>query len=621
MEQVSSILGNILSVEEGTTQPHSQSKTLLNRSSIDESSETLSKKPQRRSKDFDFSSFWKTSDKEQHDINTANSEGGGEGDSRIVGDKTSKKVPSNLLDPESNATTTPLPAPSSSSSAQYMADKLMEKVISMMISNEVVDEQTSKILQDRIQMQKQRPPLSIALMQNNSNELHRRNSDMYIFIDHVEKFFSWQDPFYTVGWLLIITHLILNPYLFSVLPLIQLITSTMVPHYLMIYPPDGVTNQEYLEVNPKPSDKPLNLYKVPKPVPLFSREFFMNFTDTQNFMTLNIKLFDFTVWLTSDYLYFKNEQITSGIYIICVALIFGNLYLMPYIVPFLLNHFIIVQLSFIFNIWAITAILHPYPRGLLLEWIYKEDTRLNFQHFVNKIEDKLTKFIVKTPTLEQSITNTNLQHATKDIGSSGDETLEDNDTKYVEIYELQKLNTKNKIWEAVGFTPNFYTTNDVTRRYNSVMQELEQNDKSHSHSNEDHHQELHKLPLHKRDTLSEISPPQNYKFIPSEKWKIDYDISTWVENNLIQDLVIVDDDEKWAYDVITEVNQDHDEMNGKQLDKAINEMTMDEIEKLTDLTKSTEFFRRRRWIRKVTRMNYKDFKEASVPLSSISAWV
>ena len=68
---------------------------------------------------------------------------------------------------------------------------------------------------------------------------------------------------------------------------------------------------------------------------------------------------------------FQNEQITSGIYVICIAMIFGNLYLLPYIVPFLLNHFIIVQLYFIFNIWAITVILHPYPRGLLLEWVYK----------------------------------------------------------------------------------------------------------------------------------------------------------------------------------------------------------------------------------------------------------
>ena len=56
--------------------------------------------------------------------------------------------------------------------------------------------------------------------------------------------------------------------------------------------------------------------------------------------------------------------------------------------------------------------------------------------------------------MEQSITNTDLQHATKDIGSSN-EILEDNDAKYVEIYELQKLNTKNKMWEAVGFSPNF----------------------------------------------------------------------------------------------------------------------------------------------------------------------
>ena len=65
---MSSILSNILSVEgDNTITP--TIKTLLNRSSIDESLETLSKKPQRRSKDFDFSSFWKTSDKEQDTTN------------------------------------------------------------------------------------------------------------------------------------------------------------------------------------------------------------------------------------------------------------------------------------------------------------------------------------------------------------------------------------------------------------------------------------------------------------------------------------------------------------------------------------------------------------------------
>lgn len=59
MEQVSSILSNILSVEEGTTQSHPQSKTLLNRSSIDESLETLSKKPQQKIQRFCFLHFGK----------------------------------------------------------------------------------------------------------------------------------------------------------------------------------------------------------------------------------------------------------------------------------------------------------------------------------------------------------------------------------------------------------------------------------------------------------------------------------------------------------------------------------------------------------------------------------
>lgn len=42
---------------------------------------------------------------------------------------------------------------SATSSAQYMADKLVEKVISVMISNEIVDDQTSKVLQERAIMQ------------------------------------------------------------------------------------------------------------------------------------------------------------------------------------------------------------------------------------------------------------------------------------------------------------------------------------------------------------------------------------------------------------------------------------------------------------------------------------
>ncbi|RCK65115.1 Peroxisomal membrane protein PEX29 [Candida viswanathii] len=626
MDQVSALLTNILTIEESpshttsaatpasTTNNASTAITLplhLKRNSLEATTVTetetvtamgeMSKKPQRRSMDLDFSSFWKS----KEDLPLTNKPGSGQNWASLTS-SSSVKSPGNagVGNPGGAAAAagvgvgtaaTSSSSSSATSSAQYMADKLVEKVISVMVSNEIVDDQTNKVLQERMKMQKQRPSLSIALMQSNSNELHQRNSNMYIFIDYVEKFFSWQNPFYTIGTLLVVTHVVLNPYLLTVVPFIQLIATTFVPHYLTIYPPDGVFNSNYIDVNPVPSDKPLNTYTLPKPAPLFSREFFMNLTDTQNFMTMNIKLFDFGVWLTSDYLYFKNEQVTSVIYLGCLALIFGNLYFLPIVVPFLMKNFIIVQLSLIFSFWGLTIVLHPFIRGGILEWIYKEDTRLNFQHYANQVEDKLTRHLVRAPTMDQATF----------------ECCDDNDTKTVEIYELQKMNTKTKIWELVGFTPNFYTTNLVIRRYNNAILELERQ------HDEDHQQEddVKLLNLNKRDTLTEVNPPANYKFLDSEKWKIDFNINAWVEGNLIQDLVIIDDDEKWAYDIITK-NTSND-INDTD-DHTINELSLDQIEKLAS---NNELYRRRRWIRKVVRMNYHDKKEQVATSTGISSWV
>ena len=82
-------------------------------------------------------------------------------------------------------------------SQNYYADKLMEKAISMIIPNEIYDDQTNKMLQDRQLMAKLRPPLSFALMQKNSNNLHQRNSDIYIVFNLILKYVNWMDPYYT----------------------------------------------------------------------------------------------------------------------------------------------------------------------------------------------------------------------------------------------------------------------------------------------------------------------------------------------------------------------------------------------------------------------------------------
>ncbi|EGW32028.1 uncharacterized protein SPAPADRAFT_61128 [Spathaspora passalidarum NRRL Y-27907] len=492
MDQVSNILGNILSIEEGSPEV------------IDTRPKTI----KRKSLELDFSTFW-NSDK-----------------------KTEEDSEENEDDSNMSVASVP-PANSGSSSSQYMADKLMEKALAMIIPTEIHDYQTTKIIEDRIAIQKQRPGLSFNIMQKNSNMLHQRNSSNYVMINSIIQFFNWDDTYFTIGVLLIITHIILKPLLLTVAPLVFVLANVIIPHYLLVYPPDAT--QKYLDVNPVPANLPLGKYKIAKPVPLFSREFFLNLTDTQNFMRYYIDSYDFIVWITRDYLYFKDEQVSSLVLLLMLGTIIMNFYTVPILFEFALNHVRFVKISMILSIWLFVIMLHPNNRGSLLEWLYNEDTRLNFQNYVNKVEAKLIGL------LEEN-----------EPGS-------EDDSIYVEIFELQKLDLGTKIWEFIGFTPNFYTANTSTRQYNSSISK-----------DEDNTPEGPKyLRIPRKDTLNEILPPKTYEFVGS--WTIDYNVTSWVEQNLIKDLVIIDDDEKWAYDYTED----------------------DEI--------TTDVFRRRRWIRKVTR--------------------
>ncbi|RLV95236.1 Peroxisomal membrane protein PEX29 [Spathaspora sp. JA1] len=483
MDQVSNILGNILSIEE------TGSSTNVEKPSNNKS---------RRSRDFDFTSIW-TSDEQTIDNNN---------DSR---------QPTN-----------------SSSSSQYMADKLMEKALAMIIPSEIHDYQTSKVIQDRIAIQKQRPSLSFNIMQKNSNSLHQRNSSSYVLINSIIQFFNWEDVYYTVGVLLIITHIILNPVLLTIVPLGLILVNVLIPHYLLIYVPDST---KYHEVNPIPADIPISKYKIAKPVPLFSQEFFLNLTDTQNFMSYYIDCYDFIVWITRDYLYFKDEQVSSIVLLVMLGIIVLNFYLVPMVVKFALLHIKFVKICLIGIVWLFLIMLHPNNRGVLLEWIYNEDTRLNFQNYVNRAEGRLTGLLDNQ--VEQE---------------------EEQEEIHVEIFELQKLNVSSKIWELIGFTPNFYTVNTATRKHNTniAKQELDQLQEDSTWQQDSGKY----LRIPRKDSLGEILPPQDYEF--TGPWTIDYNVNNWVEENLIKDLVIIDDDEKWAYDYIeedfNEINEEEEEI-------------------------------------------------------------
>ncbi|CUM68259.1 uncharacterized protein PRCAT00005980001 [Priceomyces carsonii] len=499
MVQVSSILDNILSVESTSTDTDSVATsssdvTRENKmSSLKPSTPTMASSGGRRRKSdhdyLDFSSFWSKSEEQ-------------------------KKVSNSLV-----------------------TDKLMEKIISMVIPMNVEDENKNKIMNERVAMQKARPPLSMNTMSKNSIHLTQRLSPAFILIDNFINFGNWEDPFFTVGILMITTHLILNPFLLTVAPILLVLSNVLVPHYLLMYPPDTSFLNSFFEHNPIPARNKLYPYKVPKPVPEFSREFILNLTDLQNHMCLYIFAYDFILWLINGYLFFKDESLSNLVFIGLTGLVVNNLIVLPKLFPFLLTYFPL-KLCLIVTIWLSLAILHPKIRSICLDWICNEETRQKFVDINHKVEVYLKEFIVNN-----------------DI----DEDIE----KEVEIFELQKLNHKTKIWELVGFSNDLYPLNSSLRTLSNPVDDYEDGESNFSN-----------IRIARKENVDDIQPPRSWGFV-GKKWKIDLDVRGWVMENLILDIVYIDNDEKWVYDY--------------QPDETSNDV-----------------FRRRRWIRMCRRKVNKD---------------
>lgn len=418
-----------------------------------------------------------------------------------------------------------------------MADKLMEKVISMMVPMNITTDQQGKILNDRIEMQKTRPPLSIPIMSKNSIQLNQRLSSVFLLQDNVIKFFNWENPFRTIGVLLIISHVIANPYLITAFPFAFIIFQVLIPHYLIIYPPDNSILNDYIEYNPIPSEIPLDNYKIPKPVPQFTREFILNLTDLQNHMVIFITAYDFYYWLTSDYFYFKDEALSSSILLLFFSGMVLNLLVFPKLFPFLISILPIKSILLIL-VWCITILSHPHLRTTILDWVYKEETRLRFLNIGNKIELYLSKIFDKEPEIEPL-------------------------PMQVEIFELQRYNRRYKTWDLIGFTNNIFSINSPYRNMDLIIDgEIEED--------EDRIRDCFKIS--KKVLIDNIKPPKNWEFV-DKQWTLDLMVHSWVKRNLIEDLVYIDEDEKWVYDY----QQD----------------------------KRHDIFRRRRWIRDCVRQNFK----------------
>ncbi|CAH2351261.1 peroxisomal membrane protein Pex29p [[Candida] railenensis] len=525
---------------------------------------------------------------------------------------------SNFYNSLSSSTNGASSASSSSNSSNLLADKLMEKMISMILPLNASTSEGQTILKERIEMQKSRPSLSVNLMSKNSIQLNQRLSIVFQSLDSFIKFFSWCNPNFTIALLLAATHVILTPILLPVLPIAYILFEVMVPHYLAIYPPDKsiiVSQRPFFEFNPVPADNKLDGPVIPAPIPEFSREFILNLTDLQNYMVLYVIAFDWLAWLTRDYLYFKDENLSSLVYLgLCFTMVM-NLMVFPKLIPIILPY-IPIRFILIVSIWMGTIVFHPYLRNNILEWIYEENTRLWWLTVSDKVELKLRKIFGLRQQVEE------FPEFEADV----------------EIFELQKLNMKTKVWEPVGYSPDFYSINNPYRilsesvfeelevenekeideeeaevedkRENTVLNHIDDADLSINESTSNEAMEagnltdVHSLPDEAIDRdymiprvrlLETVKPPVDWEF-KQRCWKLDLDSSEWVAQNFIQDVVYVDTDEKWVYDIM---GPEQFERQLSQEEQAVG----DDLEhtKLEDI--KHELFRRRRWIRRCGRQN------------------
>lgn len=318
--------------------------------------------------------------------------------------------------------------------SNLLTEKLMEKVLNVVINTE---NQASGGIDDRLAIHRTRPPFSVNLMTTNCTNLAQKVSPVFEVVDGVILFFCWYNSVYTVGMLMVITHLILNPYLWATLPAVILLKRFLVPSYLKLYPPDPSAVDGVLWArNPVPHEgPPLRKYEPPKPCSQLSREFLMNFTDLQNQMVVYVRLYDAAVSWGQHYFLFENTSLSAVVFVLLVGSIVFDVTVLPYVVPVVLPY-IPWKLLAIVLVWGSVGACHPVVRNKVLDRWHTEEARVARLNTTDRAENFLMGFI--------------------------DETTPTEVVREVEIFELHRLSAR-KIWEPVGFTTDFYTLNHPQR--------------------------------------------------------------------------------------------------------------------------------------------------------------
>lgn len=381
-----------------------------------------------------------------------------------------------------------------------------------------------------------RPPFSLPTMSNNFRRFNARIGVVFQFESRAMKLLSWRRPSHTLSLLAVYTLICLDPYLLAALPLAALLAGVLVPAFMTRHPPGP------RELGYSPHGPPRAPAGTVRPVKELSREFFRNMRDLQNSMEDFSRGHDRVAAGLVPLTNFSDEALSSALFVGLFALtLFMTIaaHLLPWKAVALCAG------------WAAVLSGHPVAARVLQE----QRAAYLGEEQGERAQSLLSSFVSEDIILDSAP-----------------------ETREVEIFELQHLDSSSGEWEPWVFSPSPYDPLSQAR----ITGERPQGARF----------------------FEDVRAPEGWEW-SEKKWSLDLWSREWVEERIITGVEVETEGERWVYDL-------YDEMEGaggvREEDADGNAVgTVSSRRKIVSWEEGQEGegrrgeWRRRRWVRLVVR--------------------
>ncbi|KAK7737911.1 Peroxisome size and maintenance regulator [Cytospora paraplurivora] len=387
------------------------------------------------------------------------------------------------------------------SSSTAVQDKLLEKLVSsVMPTPEQIASGGAAPVRDAANppgtsipppYESTRPPFSIPLMSNNFRRFNARIGVVFKFQSRFLKLLSWRQPSHTLSFLAVYSLICLDPYLLTVLPLAALLFGVLIPAFMTRHPPEA------RELGYSPHGPPRAPPGIIRPVKELSKEFFKNMGDLQNSMEDFSRGHDQVVEVLVPKTNFSDEALSSALFVALFAL---TLFMS------VASHLLPWKAIALCGGWGLVVSNHPVAVRVL-----QEQQAAYFapggegERRGEKAQSLLDSFVSEDIILDS-----------------------DPETREVEIFELQHLESSSGEWEPWVFSPSPYDPLSQAR----ITGERPQGTRF----------------------FEDVRAPEGWEW-SEKKWALDLWSREWVEERIITGVEVETEGERWVYDLYDETER------------------------------------------------------------------